>query len=167
MTGSEVNINQSPQQVRGDKGKFMDHYMLWLFAGVIFLAAEALGASGIGLFFAGLGALTIGSIVTARPDLAPLSQWIIFFAATALWAILLWKPFQRFRGDGGESPYKNIVGDTAFIGVGGLEAGQIGEATWSGTIMRAELAHNAAPIAPGGAAIITAVSGNTLIVKPK
>lgn len=145
----------------------LSHTLLWLIAGVLLLAAEAMGASGIGLLFAGLGALTAGSIATADAALTVLEQWVIFLAATALWAIILWKPLQKFRGKTSNDGYKNIVGDTAYIGAGGLGQNEIGEATWSGTIMKAELAEGAAAIAPGAAARIVAVSGNTLIVKAK
>jgi membrane protein implicated in regulation of membrane protease activity len=145
----------------------MEAYMIWLIVGVSCLAAEALGVTGIGLLFAGLGALTVGSIVTALPDLTHLQQGIVFFASTALWAALLWKPIQRFRGKPDGKSYQNMVGDTVFIGAAGLEAGAVGEATWSGTIMRAELSEGTPSLPPGAQAVIVRVSGNTLIVKPK
>ncbi len=145
----------------------MAHYMLWLLGGVVCLAAEAVGINGIGMLFAGLGALTTGSIVTIYPELDILYQWIIFFAATSLWAIFLWKPLKQFRSTVSKTPFKNMIGDVAFIGVAGLQKNMVGEATWSGTIMRAELAEGAEPIAPGSQATIVAVAGNTLIVKPR
>lgn len=145
----------------------MPHYLLWLLAGVVFLAAEALGASGVGLLFAGLGALTIGTLVTVQPELSVLSQWIIFLATTGLWAIFLWKPLQKFRGRSSNDGYKNIVGDTAFVGAHGLQKNVTGEVTWSGTIMRAELAEGVENQPAGAQVLITDVAGNTLIVKPK
>lgn len=145
----------------------MAHYMLWLLAGVVCLAAEALGATGIGLLFAGLGALTIGSFLVAVPQLSLLEQWIIFLACTTLWAMLLWKPLQKYRSGGNGAGYKNMVGDTVFASTLGLKQGTIGEVTWSGTIMRARLADGAASLEPGAQATIAAVEGNTLIVKPK
>jgi membrane protein implicated in regulation of membrane protease activity len=144
----------------------MPHYLLWLIGGVVCLGLEALGVSGVGLLFAGLGALSIGSIVTAYPDLSLLQQGVIFLAATALWAVFLWKPLQKFRKPSGKG-YHNMIGETAYIGASGLQKGVVGEATWSGTIMRAELAHGTESLPPGAAAVIVDISGNTLIVKPK
>ena len=140
----------------------MSAYILWLMAGVLLLGAEALGASGIGLLFAGLAALCVGAWVQFAPDTSPLLQWIAFFAGTAVWAIILWKPLQKFRAP--KQGYSNIIGDLAYIGAGGLQPGAIGEATWSGTIMKAQLAEGQQALAGGAAARITAVSGNTLIL---
>ena len=145
----------------------MPAYLLWLLAGVACLAAEALGVSGVGFLFAGLGALTTGSLVTAQPELTPLDQGVIFLATTALWALFLWKPLQKFRGKTANDGYKNIVGDTAYVGANGLKAGHVGEATWSGTIMKAELAAGIAEVAAGAQVTIVDVSGNKLIVKPR
>jgi membrane protein implicated in regulation of membrane protease activity len=142
-------------------------HMLWLIAGVACLGAEAAGVTGVGLLFAGLGALTAGSIVTAQPELSLLHQWLCFLAATALWALFLWKPLQKWRSEGSKNGYKNIVGDVVYIGSNGLKKGETGEATWSGTIMRAELAEGIDMLPGGSQAIVTSVSGNTLIVKPK
>lgn len=145
----------------------MPHYLLWLVAGVLCLGLEALGVNGIGFLFAGLGALTIGSVVTVYPDLSGLQQGVIFLAATALWAAFLWKPMQRFYGKSSNKGYQNMVGDTVYIGTTGLHPGMVGEATWSGTIMKAELASNAEPMQAGAAGTIVSVTGNTLMVKPK
>lgn len=145
----------------------MPHYLLWLIAGVACFALEAIGMSGIGFLFAGLGALTVGSLVTAMPELSLLQQGVIFLAATALWAALLWKPLRKYRGAETKNGYQNMIGDTVYIGAQGLAPGAIGEATWSGTIMKAELAPGAEALAAGAAAVIISVTGNTLIVKSK
>ena len=145
----------------------MPAYFLWLAFGVACLAAEAMGVSGIGLLFAGLGALTVGSIITAVEELSALHQWIIFFLATGFWTVFLWKPLQKWRGKTSGEGFKNIVGDTVFIGTSGLKPGDTGEATWSGTIMRAQLAAGEAPLPGGAQAIVMEVKGNTLIVKSK
>lgn len=142
-------------------------YLLWLIAGVSCLALEALGVNGIGFLFAGMGALTIGSIITVYPDLSPLQQGVIFLASTSLWAAFLWRPLQRFYGKSSNDGYKNMIGDTVYVGAGGLEKGKVGEVTWSGTIMKAELAPNVGALGAGAAAVIVSVAGNTLMVKPK
>ena len=146
----------------------MSPYILWLAFGVVCFLAEALVVSGVGFLFAGLGALTAGSVLTAMPGITLLQQWIVFFVASTIWALLLWKPMQKFQGKSKES-YSNIVGDTAYIASSGLKKGEVGEATWSGTIMKTRLAEHAHVdhLAGGAQVVITEVSGNTLIVKPK
>jgi membrane protein implicated in regulation of membrane protease activity len=144
---------------------------LWLGAGILFLLAEALGVSGVGLMFAGLGAITVGVILSFEliAAEATLMQFIAFFITSAAWTLLLWKPLQKFRLSQRSGGYSNMVGDTAYIGSHGLARGETGEASWSGTIMKAQLAPDAgAEKLEGGApVIITDVTGNTLIVKPK
>lgn len=143
----------------------LPHYMLWLIAAVACFLLEAVGISGLGFLFAGLGALTAGSLVTAMPELTPLQQGIIFCASTALWALILWKPLQKQRHKSAKNGYKNMVGDTVYVGADGLEPDKIGEVTWSGTIMKARLAHGQEALAAGATAIIKDVAGNTLIIK--
>lgn len=146
----------------------MSPYISWLIAGIICLALEALGVNGVGLLFAGTGAFTAGVWVYITPNTSSLAQYVIFFVATCVWTVLLWKPIQRFHAQkaGG---YNNIVGDTAYIGVGGLTKDGVGEATWSGTIMKARLSPdaNVEAVAGGSQVVIAEVTGNTLIVKPK
>lgn len=143
---------------------------LWLIAGVLFMAAEAFGTPGIGMLFAGLGAITTGAAVYFGwlAEDATTAQFIVFFAAAAVFAVLLWKPLQRFRL-GKNGGYNNIVGETAYVGSSGISRDNGGEVTWSGTIMRAEMAPDAPPgrLEAGAAVVITAVHGNKLVVKPK
>ncbi len=146
----------------------MSAFITWLLAGIVFLALEAVGLPGIGLMFAGLGAFSVGIWLNLSPDTNTLTQFVIFFCATTVWAGFLWKPLQKFR-IGKSGGYKNMVGDTAFISGNGLQKGAVGEASWSGTIMKAELASDAVvdSMATGEQVIIISVSGNTLLVKPK
>jgi len=146
----------------------MSAYLFWLSVGVLCLGAEALGISGIGLLFAGFGAISAGAALYFVPELSELLQLLVFLVATALWAAILWKPLQKFRAPKNKI-YQNIIGDTAYISSEGLKKGEVGEATWSGTIMRAQLSDNAnvESLAGGSQTIITALSGNILILKPK
>ena len=80
------------------------------------LAFAELHIAGIGLFFSGLGAITVGTALWfhAVTEDAQVTQWVIFFGAAAVWAVLLWKPIQKFRRP---SPgYNNIIGETAYAG---------------------------------------------------
>ncbi|NBX04105.1 MAG: hypothetical protein EBR02_08650 [Alphaproteobacteria bacterium] len=142
---------------------------IWLAVGVLFLLLEALGANGIGFFFAGLGALTVGTLINlghVAPD-AYVLQSIVFFATTALWTAVLWAPLKNHRKK--SSNYNNIIGDTAYVGSGGISKKEGGEVTWSGTIMKSKLAEHAGvdALAAGTEVTITAISGATLTVKPK
>lgn len=144
---------------------------LWLIAGVAFMLMEAFGLPGVGFMFAGLGAIMtgVGLQFGLIAEDATTAQWTVFFIATAFWAWLLWKPLQRFHLNRQARQYQNMVGDTAYAGSSGLKKGAAGEATWSGTIMKAELAADAGVESiPGGAAVVIVdVKGATLVVKPK
>ena len=142
---------------------------IWLVFGIICLLMEALGVNGIGFFFAGLGALTVGTLMNL--DLvavdAYITQAIAFFLTTALWTAILWAPLKKHRSK--SSSYNNIIGETAYVGSGGVSKKDGGEVTWSGTIMKAKLAEHASVdrLDAGAEVIITAISGVTLTVKPK
>lgn len=152
---------------------FLQHTdYVWLTAGVILMAIEAFGFPGTGLLFAGLGAVVAGGLVyfefVGRE--AYVTQFIIFFAATAVWTCLLWKPMKKFRvSNRHHTEYKNIIGDTAYVGSNGITKRAGGEVTWSGTIMKAQLAKQAPVehLEAGSQVTIVEVSGATLIVKPK
>lgn len=147
----------------------MSPYILWLALGVVCFIIETLVVSGVGFLFAGLAALTAGSALTAFPEMPALQQWMVFFISGILWATLLWRPLQKLRGKGPKHRYHNMIGDTAYIAANGLKKDEVGEATWSGTIMKARLADDVTmeQIAGGTEVQIANVTGNTLIVRPK
>jgi len=144
---------------------------VWLVAGVVLMAIEAFGFPGTGLLFAGLGAVVAGAAVYLNiiNNDAHVTQFITFFVATAAWAYLLWKPLKKFRVARPQGEFHNIIGDTAYVGSNGLTKRAGGEVTWSGTIMKAQLAkHVPVEMLEAGAQVtIVEVSGATLIVKPK
>lgn len=144
---------------------------LWLAAAVVFMLLEAFGLPGVGLVFAGLGALVAGFAVFSHVLAAEhvTAQFLLFLIASLIWALVLWKPMQRFRVGRRQGEYHNIVGGTAYVGAAGLSRKAGGEVTWSGTIMRAELARNAGVdvVEAGVAVVITEVHNATLVVQPK
>jgi membrane protein implicated in regulation of membrane protease activity len=148
----------------------MDAMYIWLIAGVLFFALEAIGISGVGFLFAGFGATTVGTLVYSGMLQADntIIQFIIFFATTAIWAILLWKPLQQFRLRKGPQGYSNMVGETAYVGSNGIDA-KGGEVTWSGTIMKAQIAAGVTltRLEAGSQVTIVDIVGTTLMVKPK
>lgn len=141
----------------------------WLLAAAVALAFEAFGVSGVGFLFAGLAAITTGIIIQTGiiAEAAWLLQFAVFFIASVGWAALLWKPMQRFRSTKGKG-YQNMVGDSVVIQPPGLVKGRVGQAQWSGTIMRAELADTAPvdQLIAGESAVIAGVHGNTLLLEP-
>lgn len=144
---------------------------IWLVIAVLCMAAEALGITGVGLLFAGFGAFTVGGLISlgVLSAGASLAQAVVFLAASAAWAVILWKPIQTFRLNRRSHGYSNIVGDTAYVGSAGLRRAGGGEVTWSGTIMKAELDPSVAleKLEAGSEVTITGVKGATLVVKPK
>lgn len=147
----------------------MNPTYIWLMAGIALVIFDALHLGGIGLFFAGLGAIVTGAALQLGllSVEGPVAQWITFFASTAVFAALLWKPVQKFRA-GRTHSYNNIVGETAYVGSNGLTR-RGGEVTWSGTIMKAELAKGVLveKLDAGAQVTVVEVKGATLIVKPK
>lgn len=146
--------------------------LIWLLAGIIFLALEAFGISGVGFLFAGLGAFIAGIVVETGviAEDAALAQFAAFFFATTATAMLLWKPMKRFRmGQGGDQEYSNMIGETAIVKNHALKKGAVGQAAWSGTLMKATLdpAANIEELPAGSEVEIVSVRGTTLTVKPK
>jgi membrane protein implicated in regulation of membrane protease activity len=149
----------------------MNVVYVWLILGVLLLIAEVAGAPGAGLLFAGLAAIVTSIFIhvgMVPPD-GFVTQLIIFFIATAVWALLLWKPLKKFNASRGHGGYSNIIGDTAYVGSNGLTKRGGGEVTWSGTIMQARLSPDAGidRLEAGSQVTIVEMSGATLTVKPK
>ena len=148
----------------------MDVTYIWLIVGVLLVIAETVGASGIGFIFAGFGALITGALIQLGIiDVENIVvQFTVFFAATALSALVLRNIVRRSRL-GKETGYSNMIGETALVGAQGLHKGRHGEVTWSGTTMRAELPKDAGvdSLPAGAQVIIIAINGATLTVTPK
>lgn len=143
---------------------------LWMAAGAVLMFLEVMVLPGIGLLFTGLAAICVGIVIqlgmAASENVFVQAAW--FFALTAAWAAILWKPMQRFRSGKTES-YSNMVGESAEVTGGGLHKGRKGKVKWSGTIMNAELAADAgeASLEDGATVEIVKMEGITLIVRPK
>ena len=144
----------------------------WFLVGILIVVIDALHLGGVGLLFAGLGAITVGIAIACglvTNDALDEAQGVIFFVTSAIWAVLLWKPLQKLRIPKAGREYQNIVGGMAYVGSAGLSRKTGGEVTWSGTIMRAEMAPGIAAEAleAGSKVEIVSVVGATLIVKPR
>lgn len=149
----------------------MEYPYFWFIASAILFLMEAMGVSGIGLFFAAFGALSTGMLVQAGilPEQDYLAQTATFFGLTAFWAAVLWKPLKKLRLSKSAQPHHDMVGRIAVVADEGLAKGRTGHAHWSGTTMRARLAEDAAEdiVAGGQEMKIVAVDGSTLILAQK
>ncbi len=140
---------------------------LWLLGGGVLMGFEAMLAPGIGFFFAALGAITVGVALLVGLIEGETSQMTLFFVSTALWALILWKPFRSFHGNKGTG-YSDMVGASAIVGDGGLKKGDKGNVRWSGTTMTARLESDCPveSVPAGEEVIIQKVSGGVLVVAP-
>lgn len=146
-----------------------DPAITWLIVGAILLAIEAFGVPGIGFLFAGLAAMVVGIVVQAGwiavDDLV--LQGAVFFIATTALGVLLWKRMKAWRMNPTQKEYNNMVGDIAVVAKGGLKKGARGEAVWSGTTMKAEIADDepAEAFEAGAQLRIASVEGIVLKLK--
>lgn len=148
---------------------FLNPSYIWLVAGVLVIVIEFFVAPGLGIVFAGMGAIVVGALLELGVIESVTSQIISFAVATALWALLLWKPLKRALANKaagkGES---HIIGTTAIVAKGGVNK-VAGNAKWSGTIMKARLAKDAKieKLKEGDLAEVVDLDGSTLILKLK
>jgi membrane protein implicated in regulation of membrane protease activity len=112
---------------------------LWIVTGIVLVAAEALAFPGVGLLFAGLGAITTGLAASLGFGAGFIPQMTWFFVATSVWGLILWFPLKRLQ-QGGSSGYTDMIGARAVVADGGVENGKTGKVKWSGAIMNAVLA---------------------------
>lgn len=144
--------------------------IIWLAIGVFLFMAD-LGVPGVGLMFAGFGALTVGMLLNFEiiPIKNILFQIAVFLGASAAWTFILWNPLKRIRLGKKKSTYNNIIGETAVVGENGVNKTHGGEVIWSGTVMKAKLvAHsNVENLESGVAVKVEDIIGNILIVTPK
>lgn len=136
---------------------------LWLAAGILLIAAEAL-VSGVVLIWFGIAAIVSGVIFLAV-DL-PLDQQVLVWGILSLVALMLGRPavrrWQRDREAPGETLNArgdDLIGRTARLDAplkDGRGRVQLAGGTWSIT----------GPDLPAGALVrVTGVDGNTLIVE--
>jgi membrane protein implicated in regulation of membrane protease activity len=142
---------------------------IWLAFGVFLIIFEVFFIPGIGLVFAGLGAVTVGGVLLTGWIDATSSQFILFFLSTGVWAICLWKPLKKFI-EVKDSGFDDMVGSTAIVYGVALQKGKTGEVKWSGTIMKCELQSEGESdqiIEAGAEVVIREVCKGILIVQEK
>ncbi len=150
---------------------------IWLLAGAALIILEVITAPGLGIFLAGLGAMSTALVINAGivAEESVVAQFAWAFAFTVIWIAILWKPLKNFRAAGRNklSPddskeHSDMVGTTAIVSKNGLARGMQGQVVWSGTLMSAVLAEQSGvDSVPEGAQVkIVSVSGTTLTVQP-
>jgi len=150
---------------------FSNPVYIWLIFGAALIIFEVSTIPGLGLLFAGLGALSTGIILQLGYVEGLLAQSVTFLSFTAAWAAVLWKYLRKLRTGNSKNRLhlSNMVGDTAIVTNNPLKIGETGQVTWSGTIMRAEIdeSFTGEEIAVDSQVIIKSVVGNVLKVSAK
>jgi membrane protein implicated in regulation of membrane protease activity len=122
---------------------FQPTYAFWILFGLLLVIFEVVIIAGIGFLFAGLGALTLGSLLAFEIFIVEGWTWQIayFFFLTTVWWLVLWSPLQRaLKSDKERNHYSDIIGNYAIIDEeGGLKVGKMGYVKWNGTRMRARI----------------------------
>ncbi len=112
----------------------------WLVAAAVFFLIEVLIIPGVGMFFAALAALMLGTLIllgVVATDSFTL-EVAIWFGLTVFWAAVLWKPLKNMRSKNTED---NDVyrGTSATVEREPLRRGETGMIRWSGSSSRAML----------------------------
>ncbi len=116
----------------------LDYAYVWMIAGGVLLGVETFLLPGVGVIFAGLGAITVGAALLVGLPQTAVAQFTLFFAATTLWGVLLWKPMRRLM-TGSSTGYDDMVGQAATVRAGGLSKTANGSVSWSGSFITARL----------------------------
>ena len=144
---------------------FISAPALWIAVGIALVAAEALALPGVGLLFAGLGAITTGLAASFGfcNDFIPQMTW--FFVSTSVWGLILWFPLKRLQ-HGGATGYSDMIGAMAVVAEDDMESGKTGKVIWSGAIMNAILSQDnkVARVAKGTSVRIVEVVRGVLVV---
>ncbi len=142
---------------------WLEAHWLWLGAGILLIAFEAL-TPGIFLFWVGLAALATGLILWIAP-LSATAQ-IVLFAVLGLCAILIGRVIQgRQKDEVTDAPFLNERGRHMIGKVYPLETAirdgagsvKIGDSVWRVT---------GADMAAGEKVRVAAIDGGTLVVEP-
>ncbi len=143
--------------------------VIWFIAAAILISIEVMLAPGIGLLFAGLGALTTGLLITLGfvDNNAVLLQIAIFLITTSIWALALWKPMKNLLRSK-SSEYKNIIGEHAKVLGNKIQRNKSGKVSWSGTELKARLDKGSIKdsVEPGEEVEILKIEGNTATIIP-
>ncbi len=139
---------------------------MWILLGFALLAGESLSPGGFFLFFFGLSAVTVGSLVGLELVESVQAQWLLF-SAISIVSLLVLRPrlAGRFRDTrGGNAGMPDLVGDVAVL-TGDLEPGSVGKAELRGTSWSVR-SLAAARVPSGSRCTVERVEGLTLWIAP-
>jgi membrane protein implicated in regulation of membrane protease activity len=142
---------------------------IWLICGAFLIILDVIMINVIWVMFAGLGAVTVGAMVASGFIDSTVAQFTLFFFATGIWSLLLWKPLKNFM-EGKGTGFNDMVGATAIVYGEALEYGKMGKVKWSGTVMNCRLESNVEgvnKIEPGTEVTIAGVSKGVMLVRTK
>jgi membrane protein implicated in regulation of membrane protease activity len=139
-------------------------WWVWLLAGLVLFALEAMTPGGLFLLFFGVGAVAIGLLDLAGLHLAFAVQGLLFVVVSVVSLLLFRKPLlARFQHSMPRGKVDSLVGEMAKA-LEDIPAGAIGTAELRGASWTA---HNAgdAPIAQSARCRVERVDGLTLHVR--
>jgi len=142
---------------------------IWLISGAFLIFLDVIMINVIWVMFAGLGAVCVGVALAGGWIVSPVAQFMVFFFATGVWSLLLWKPLKNFMS-GRNTGFNDMVGSTAVVFGKPLEYGKVGQVKWSGTVMNCRLESNVEgleKIEPGAEVTIAGVSKGLMLVRTK
>lgn len=116
----------------------------WLIFGFITILFEICFISGVGLVFAGFGAITTAGIISFEPNMLS-HQYPLFASCSFVWFGILWRPLKKYLySKSSVSQSSDLVGAVVEVtGLALLSSGELGQVKWSGTILNAKLDHEA------------------------
>lgn len=143
---------------------------VWFILAIIFIVLEVVLGFTIVLLFAAFASFSVGLLVTlgSLSEDSTVTQISLFFALSAVWTILLWKPLKRMLAKRSESEgVHSYIGQEVVLIDDTLEKGHIGDAKWSGTIRKIKIAEDAKELKYHSGEIlkVVAVQDNLFIVK--
>jgi hypothetical protein len=148
--------------------------IIWLVVGAVFFALDR-WKNGIGLNYASYSGFTLAVFLTIgvmhNSEELPyiIGHIIFFFAATAMWWVILRDKEKKGKHGQGKDFEQKIIGQVAQAGSDGINAISGGEIIWSGQTFKARLAKNLSVeiIEAGSPVLVKEVVGDTIIVAPK
>ncbi|MDC0864663.1 NfeD family protein [Rickettsiaceae bacterium] len=141
--------------------------MLWLLFGIALLLLEFVQLPGIGFLFLGLGGVSTAIITNYWQEQTVLAQFAYFGLSSLFCFALLWYPLKSslYKNTLSKKETFDLVGSQVTVIKKEIKVGIVGEVSWCGTIMKAELAEdtnsNTAKI--GDILVVQEVRGNVLI----
>ena len=142
--------------------------LIWLVVSAVFFMLEVSLVPGIGFFFAGLAAITVGGMINFGhiESAAYFEQFAYFFGLIFAWAAVLWYPLKKFHKNSENNDFQNVIGDSAIVESNVLDKKKAGNVKWSGTITKARLYQEDEKdsVNKGDEVFVKEVKGNVLTV---